>query len=137
MNRRTFKFGESGKLVRDGIVSDLRAQGGEARHEILTGTQKTKALLDKLIAEAEELRDAYIETGRLSLAETIDVREVVSQIETEAGFGQQTLEDAQRAKRERIGGLAGGWYVHSVSFPSDNPEVATYAADPKKFPEVK
>lgn len=125
---RTF---ELNKLVRDGIVDDHRAQGGEVDYDILTGSAKTKALLEKLLEEAKEMLE-----GSVTLEELSDIQEIIDTLMAQIEVSREELGVAQEQKRRRVGGFAGGWFVRRVRMPEGQLS-DYYASNPNRFPEIK
>ncbi|MDO8591869.1 MAG: nucleoside triphosphate pyrophosphohydrolase [bacterium] len=128
MKTRTF---ELNKLVRDGIVESHRDMGAEVDYAILTGPAKARAITGKIVEEAIEL------DASPTLDEIVDLQELIDQLRLEKGITNQQLQEAQLAKRERIGGFAGGWFIKQVCLPAEATLADYYAADPKRFPEIK
>jgi predicted house-cleaning noncanonical NTP pyrophosphatase (MazG superfamily) len=60
------------KLVRDKIVHSTKAQGGTVKYEELKGKKLTRALVEKLIEEAQELKKANLSVGELA-----DIKELL------------------------------------------------------------
>lgn len=129
MKMRTFRLN---KLVRDKIVQSTEAQGGTVKYHTLKGKQLTKALLTKLIEEANELK-----TSDLSVGELADLKELVEALVVHFGVSEKDLPERQIEKRLQNGAFKKGHFIDTVTLPADNKWAKYYAADPKRFPEIK
>lgn len=129
MKTRTFKLN---KLVRDNIVQLHFDLGGEVKYKTLTGKKLTDALLKKLIEEATELK-----TSNLSIGELADLKELVDALAAHLGTEKGYLSKRQAVKRKQNGGFKKGHFIDTVTLPANNKWAKYYAADPKRFPEIK
>jgi len=129
MKTRTFKLN---KLVRDNIVQLHFDLGGEVKYKTLTGKKLTDALLKKLIEEATELK-----TSNLSIGELADLKELVDALAAHLGTEKSYLSKRQAVKRKQNGGFKKGHFIDTVTLPANNKWAKYYAADPKRFPEIK
>jgi len=129
MKKRTFKLN---KLVRDKIVASTEEQGGTVDYKSLNGKELNKALVDKLIEESKELKSEV-----LSAEELADLKEIIEQIAKNLKITDKELDDAQAKKRAKNGGFTKGHYVKTLTLPAGNQWSDYYAADPKRFPEIK
>ena len=121
MRTRTFKLN---KLVRDKIVQSTQAQGGEVNYKTLSGDELNKALVTKLIEEAEELRGS-----NFSASELADIKELIEQIAKNLKITDKQLSRAQEIKKTENGGFTKGHFIKSLSLPTDNKWADYYAAD--------
>lgn len=96
-----------GKLVRDRIPEIISAEGRAARVRVLDDQHYEAALLDKLVEEATEVRDA--EPGR-RLNEAADVYEVLLAILAWHGMNVSDLESRAAEKRAARGGFTERWW---------------------------
>lgn len=96
-----------GKLVRDRIPEIMRQQGLSPSVERIDGERLRLALREKLVEEAEELRQAADLTEELA-----DVQEVVDALIQAYGLDRDELEKVRAEKREKRGGFSSGWYLH-------------------------
>lgn len=96
-----------GKLVRDRIPEIISAEGRTARIRVLDDRAYEAALLDKLVEEATELREAE-PSQRLS--EAADVYEVLLAILARHGLDAADLEARATEKREARGGFTKRWW---------------------------
>ena len=127
--KRTFKLN---KLVRDKIVQSTEAQGGTVDYKVLRGKELNDALVAKLIEEAKELQ-----TAELTAEEIADLKEIIDQIAANLKITDKILAEVQHKKRAKNGGFIKGHYIKKLSLPADNQWSDYYAADPKRFPEIK
>lgn len=93
-----------GKLVRDEIPAIIKAKGEIPCTRILDPETHRTALFDKLVEEAQELRDAPPERR---LEEAADVYEVLRALLTELGVTLGDVAASAAAKRETRGGFEG------------------------------
>lgn len=96
-----------GKLVRDRVPEIISAEGRTARIRALGDQAYEAALLDKLVEEATELRDAE-PSHRLS--EAADVYEVLLVILARHGLDATDLEASATEKREARGSFTNRWW---------------------------
>lgn len=127
--KRTFKLS---KLVRDKIVQSTEAQGGTVEYHTLRGKKLTKALLTKLTEEANELKASDLNVGELA-----DLQELVDALLEHLGMTKDLLSKQQKEKRLRNGAFKKGHFIDSLTLPAGNKWAKYYAADPKRFPEIK
>jgi predicted house-cleaning noncanonical NTP pyrophosphatase (MazG superfamily) len=92
-----------GKLVRDRIPGLISAGGGKPNVRVLDEQGFDAALMDKLLEEATELRDADVSDR---LEEAADVYEVLLSILDAQGLTAQDLVAAAHDKRQRRGGFS-------------------------------
>lgn len=128
MKTRTFKLN---KLVRDKIVA-YHLEHGQTKYRTLKDKDLTRALLKKIIEEANEMRDSNLSVGELA-----DLQELVDSLRKHLKISPAKLAKRQEQKRKTNGGFTKGHYIDTVSLPADNEWANYYAADPKRFPEVK
>ena len=91
-----------GKLVRDRIPEIIKATGATAHFHVLDESGYEAALLDKLVEEAEELRDATPD-GRLE--EAADVYEVLLAVADHLGVNLDDVARRAGSKRAERGGF--------------------------------
>lgn len=100
-----------GKLVRDRIPEVIEARGGSAVSRVLQDDDAYRAaLLDKLVEECEELRDAPPEA---LLDEAADVYEVLLAIGVSQGWTSEQVARRAEEKRAERGGFAGRVWLDS------------------------
>jgi len=128
MKTRTFRLN---KLVRDKIVESTEAQGGTVKYRTLKGDELTKALLTKLVEEANELK-----TSDLSVGELADLKELVEALAAHLGIDNEDLSMQQAEKAQRNGAFKKGHFIDTLTLPADNKWAKYYAAGPNRFPEI-
>jgi predicted house-cleaning noncanonical NTP pyrophosphatase (MazG superfamily) len=90
------------KLVRDRIPELIERDGRSSRIQTLTEAEFRTALLDKLLEEAREAREATAEQLPTELA---DVLEVIDAIVSTFGIQRATLLALQEQRRNERGGF--------------------------------
>jgi predicted house-cleaning noncanonical NTP pyrophosphatase (MazG superfamily) len=126
---RTFRLD---KLVRDRIVEHHLDMGGKVDYKTLKGKKLSEALVDKLVEESKELKASSLSVGELA-----DIKEILEQIAKNLGITDKELAEAQSKKAKNNGAFKKGHYISTVTLPAENKWAKYYAADPKRFPEVK
>ena len=91
-----------GKLVRDRIPDIMRTKGLEPDIRVMDQAEYLTSLLDKLLEEAQELKDARPEQR---LEEAADVYEVLRGLCSALGFSMDDVAKAATVKREERGGF--------------------------------
>lgn len=92
-----------GKLVRDRIPEIMHANGLEPEIRVLDEPQYLDSLMEKLVEEADELRDAEPESRFEELA---DVYEVLLAILDHLGVEMDEIAGIAARKRAQRGGFA-------------------------------
>ena len=128
MRTRTFRLN---KLVRDKIVQ-YHLDMGDAKYKTLKDSELTNALLKKLVEEAAELKNSDLSVGEL-----VDLQELVDALAAHLKVSKKDLSARQAEKRQVNGGFKKGHFIDTVTLPADNKWAKYYAADPKRFPEIK
>ncbi len=100
------------KLIRDKIPQIIEASGKQAEISVLATSDYEKALKDKLIEEAQELRSASDED---QLSELADVYEVLDAMLLCKGLTREQVQEQQRLKREERGGFAQRLFLKAVT----------------------
>ncbi|WP_424356605.1 hypothetical protein [Methanocella sp. MCL-LM] len=95
-----------GKLVRDRIPEIMRLQGKDPEVERISGERLRRALKDKLVEEAEEVR----QTDDL-VEELADVLEVVDALIDAYGLDHGEIEHVRADKKAKRGGFSSGEYL--------------------------
>jgi len=129
LTTRTFRLN---KLVRDNIVRYHIDMGGDVKYKTVSGDKLTKALLKKIIEEAAELRYSDLSVGELA-----DLQELVDALAEQLKVSQKDLKKRQTEKRRQNGAFKKGHFIDTVTLPATNKWAKYYAADPKRFPEIK
>lgn len=100
---------EYNKLVRGRIPEIIKSNGGEPVTRILGDSAYRKALLDKLVEEAIELRDSDGDPE-----ERADVAEVLKALDPVLGISLEELETIRAQKAEKRGGFEGKIWLERV-----------------------
>jgi predicted house-cleaning noncanonical NTP pyrophosphatase (MazG superfamily) len=129
MKTRIFKLN---KLVRDKIVQHHLDMAGDVTYKTLSDKELTNALLTKLVEEANELKGSALKVGELA-----DLQELVDALTEHLGTSKSDLSKRQSEKRKQNGAFKKGHFIYTVTLPADNKWAKYYAADPKRFPEIK
>jgi predicted house-cleaning noncanonical NTP pyrophosphatase (MazG superfamily) len=90
------------KLVRDRIPEIIEASGKSSEVEVMEGEAFLRALLDKLVEEAQEARDAAPQERAVELADLLEVIDAVLRTE---GLSETQVRAAQRTRRQERGGF--------------------------------
>lgn len=98
----------NGKLVRDKIPELIRADGKPVRTRIVQGEEFTRALLRKLIEEAEEVLDAFEHQPDHVPEELADVLTVVDELCQQLQINRSKLGELITQKRAEKGGFKKG-----------------------------
>ncbi len=97
------------KLVRDKIPQIIRADNAEPVIRTLSTVEYRRALLEKLVEEATELRDS---DGDID--ERADVAEVLKSIDVLWGYTSAEVEQSRQLKANRRGGFANKVFLEEV-----------------------
>lgn len=97
------------KLVRDKIPQIIRADSAEPVTRPLSDSEFRKALLDKLVEEAIELRDS---DGDID--ERADIAEVLRALDEAFDYSTEYVEQARRLKADRRGGFTDKIFLEEV-----------------------
>lgn|ERR1700741_1155205 len=116
---RTFRLD---KLVRDGIVPSMEAQGQKPDFVMLDEPQRISELPKKMVEEA----------GEMDLA---DMLQVIEDWAIAEGKTFDDIRQEQLDKYTKMGGFAAGYFVRTVTVEDDDPWADYYAAEPERFPE--
>jgi predicted house-cleaning noncanonical NTP pyrophosphatase (MazG superfamily) len=104
---------EHNMLVRDNIPDMIRGRGGVAKVRKLNVAEYKKALLDRLVKEAEEVQHA---TDKLEfIVELADVEEVLRTIIETYKIDRSELTRARNQKRKEKGGFQKRFFLEDVS----------------------
>ncbi len=110
MRQGTYRPGRNSlmmaKLVRDKVPDIIRLGGREPGVRRIAGEELKKALKEKLIEEANELKEA----GDI-YEELADVLEVVDAIVENYGLDRENLREHKKKKRDRAGGFKEGYFL--------------------------
>jgi predicted house-cleaning noncanonical NTP pyrophosphatase (MazG superfamily) len=126
----TFKLA---KLVRDNIVDQQIALGQKPSYHHLNNKEHKQALVKKVIEEVQEVLRAKAEDITSELA---DVQQALDDLIAEHGLTASEIATSQDSKKAAKGGFNKGVYVETLELSKDDPWVAYYRQDPKRFPEI-
>ncbi len=122
------------KLVRDNLPSRMEQEKIIVHGKKIQGEKLLKELKNKMIEEANEVREAKDVTSlKIELA---DVLEVIYAIACASNIDMQNIEDERLKKRKINGGFHGGNYIDHIEVSEDNKEIIDYLNDknrPYKF----
>lgn len=90
------------KLVRDRIPEIIQSEGRKCRTEMMPEAEYRQALLEKLVEEAVEAKNAAPESLASEIA---DLYEVVDAILASAGIDKASILALQAQKRQSRGGF--------------------------------
>lgn len=127
---RTFTLN---KLVRDGIVPNIKQLGGTAEARRLEGAEFEAILLKKFQEELAELSNA---SPADVAGEIGDLYELLDCLAVAKGTTSEASRAAQAKRKAKMGGFEDQLHVESITIPDDDPWVAYYAARPEFFPEI-
>lgn len=90
------------KLIRDRIPEIMDAQNIDYRVKVMTDSEYRQALLDKLLEEAQEVKQA---TPGEIVKELADVQEVMHALMEAVGVTPEEVNEAQGKRRQERGGF--------------------------------
>lgn len=122
------------KLVRDGIVPNIRQLGGTADARRLDGAEFEAKLLEKFQEELAELRAA--DTSEAA-GEIGDLYELLDCLAIVKGTTPELSRAAQAKRKSKMGGFEDRQYVETITIPDDDPWVEYYVANPERYHEAK
>jgi predicted house-cleaning noncanonical NTP pyrophosphatase (MazG superfamily) len=126
------------KLVRDGIVPDMKAKGQQVVARQLDDAEFLREAARKVQEESAEFDAAKPDTKEL--VDILEAAETTAQaakdIALKMGISPQELEALQLKRREERGGFVSRTYVESVTLADDDSWVAYYANEPDRFKEI-
>lgn len=99
------------KLVRDKIPEIIAANGEKAVIRTLGENEFAEALLQKLVEEAQEAKQA---AGDELKSEIADIYEVIDAMLATKGFSKEEITKIQNEKREKRGGFLQHLFLESV-----------------------
>jgi len=127
----TFKLD---KLVRDKFPEIYEALGQEAVVEKLSKIDLSKALLDKIIEEAAEIKP---ESSREELLEEIaDIQQIIDDLKSENNLTDEEIANIQESKKAEKGGFKEGVFIKTLTVPENDKWVEYYRKEPSKYPEI-
>lgn len=125
-----FKFD---KLVRDKIVDNQIASGAKPIYHTLGHEAHIKALVDKIIEEAQEINGADKDDITSEIA---DVQQAIDDLIELVGSAPDVVADAQKKKSDKAGAFKKGIYVEYVEVDDNDPWVAYYRKNSDRYPQI-
>ncbi|MBI5421870.1 nucleoside triphosphate pyrophosphohydrolase [Candidatus Peregrinibacteria bacterium] len=101
------------KLVRDRIPEIIEAEGKKATVRVLDEVEYRKALLEKLVEEAQEAHVTRGDSNELA-KEIGDVLEVVDALVSAFGLDRNGIEELKKNRREKRGGFKKKLFLESA-----------------------
>lgn len=127
------------KLVRDNIVTDMKAKGQQVVSRQLDDAEFLREAGRKVTEETGEFDPEKPDAKEL--ADIVEIAETTAQaakdMAAKAGITTEELEALQLQRRQERGGFATRAYVESVTLADDDPWANYYASDPDRFKEMK
>lgn len=120
------------KLIRDRLPAIMRAQGLAVFDRRLGDAEFVGALKDKLLEEAQEVREATSNTELID--ELADVMEVVHALTSASGVSFDEVEARRQAKRAERGGFEARVYNAAVEASDGLPAAEYYLQRPTQYP---
>jgi predicted house-cleaning noncanonical NTP pyrophosphatase (MazG superfamily) len=127
---RTFKLN---KLVRDKVYDSMVELGQKVVYRKLSDRQVVNELKAKIIEEANELDP---KSSKL-VKELADTLEALEQMASVSGISYKKLRSVQLSTRQQRGKFDRKIFIETVTLKDNDPWAKYYAADPKRFPEIK
>lgn len=122
------------KLVRDKFPEIYESLGQEAAIEKLSKIDLSKALLDKIIEEAAEIKP---ESSREELLEEIaDIQQIIDDLKSENNLTNEEVANIQKDKKAKKGGFREGVFIKTLTVPEGDKWVEYYRKEPSKYPEI-
>ena len=90
------------KLIRDRIPEIIRADGKQAQIEVMSESEYRKALLEKLVEEAQEAAQASDDDR---ITEIADLYEVIDAILDSWNMSREEVIKVQKERRQKRGGF--------------------------------
>lgn len=122
------------KLVRDGIPDDQLQSGQHPVYHTLAKDDLAQALINKIIEEAREIPATDVKEA---IKEIADVQQAIDDLRATLDISPQDITNAQKIKKDRMGGFQKGMFVVSVSPEAGSKWAKYYQTDPSRFIEVK
>lgn len=123
------------KLVRNGIIDHQKQLGQTPHFKKLDPAEHKRALILKLIEEAEELLKAFDE-NKDTQPELADVSQVFEDLLSKSGFSVDDIAAVQAARKAKMGGFDKGLYLDTLDVPEGDEWVKYYRAEPDKYEEL-
>lgn len=128
----TFKLN---KLVRDKLPAIYESIGQKAKLKLLSKGEHATALIDKIIEEANELRDASL-TREKMVSEVADVQQALDDYKSLNNINDDEVAKAQQAKNDEKGGFSQGAYIETLELNQGDTWIDYYRESPETYPEL-
>ncbi len=125
-----FKFG---KLVRDKIVDDQIAEGSRPVFHYLSPDEHVKALVQKIIEEAQEISSA---PPAEFASEIADVQQALDDLRELLEVTNEQIVQVRKRKSDKFGDFKKGIFIESVEIDENNKWVAHYRKNADRYPEI-
>lgn len=132
MTRRRFIFD---KLIRDKLPGIMRDSGVQVHEEAMDDNQYIDALKEKLLEEAEEIRQSS--NPEELIEELADALEVIQTLIRASGHKMEQVEKARLEKRELKGGFDRKIYTNFIDLDENSDTLDYYLSRPDQYPEDK
>lgn len=126
----TFKFA---KLVRDKILDHQIASGARPAYRQLSAEEHKRELINKIIEEAAEIREAAPEE---IAGEIADVQQALDDLKERCGLSNRDIAAAQTKKNDKNGAFKRGVFVDYVEVDEDNTWTDYYRKNADRYPEI-
>ncbi|MBA4117521.1 MAG: hypothetical protein C0514_01305 [Candidatus Puniceispirillum sp.] len=124
------------KLIRDKAPERFGKKGHTVHYRKISGNDLEDALLQKLLEEADEVKNAKTRQDRTE--ELGDLLEVIDALVQFWDLSREEIDAAKKIKKNELGGFEGGFFGTHCDIPThDEAYVAALRAQPHKYPEIK
>lgn len=124
------------KLVRDGVVDNMREMGQTPHVRQLTPPERARELIHKFIEEATELLAAMDREGGQPKVELADLKQLYIDCAAALGMTDAEIEEARAARYAKVGGFAKGLFVEALDLPEGDTWIEYYRKEPERFVEA-
>lgn len=122
------------KLIRDQLPTIMRAKGIVVHERTMEQNEFIQKLRDKLLEEAEEVRQA--QNIEELLEELADVLEIIKTLSSANGLTMQQVEEKRIEKCKLKGGFEGRIFNHRVDIEENNQAITYYLDKSKQYPQI-
>lgn len=124
---------ELNKLVRDKLPAIYESLGQKALVKKLSKKEHSRALLQKMIEEIEEL----LAKKTIDIDELADIQQAFDDLLVLHGISKEELQQAQGKKTKKVGAFLAGWFVKRLTLRDDDKWVEYYRQEPNRFKELE
>lgn len=125
---RTFQLN---KLVRDGIIERMEADGQQVVSRHLDDTEFLREAGRKILEESHEF-----DPDKPEITELIDIIQAAETTALAMGISRQELEKLKAQRTTERGGFEARDYIETVTVAETDKWADYYAADPTRFKEI-